>query len=160
MRRAFRVDKTTLAALDVVLGLYLQAEDRPEVPTLDLLAATPADLTARAEELLADLRPDAPDGWSGQVATGRATVGGGAFSNSEIESRLVQWHGPKEELEACHRLLRQGDPALVGRMGQEGLGLDLRTLQAAEVPLAATAMRRAWRLLTGSVEPGGGSDGS
>ena len=160
MRRALRVDKTTLAALDAVLSIYLRAEDRPQVPTLDLLAAAAPELTERAEKLLAELRPDAPDGWTGTVATGRATVGGGAFSTAEIESRLVQWHGPKEELEACHRLLRQGDPALVGRMGHDGLGLDLRTLQTAELPLAAAAMRRAWRLLTGSVEPEGGSDGS
>ena len=74
----------------------------------------PEERRRHHEELLAELAADTPAGWQGAVVEGRATVGGGAFSTAEIESRLVQWRGPKDELEACHRLLRGGDPALVG----------------------------------------------
>ena len=147
MRRAFRVDKTTLAALDEVLSLYLRAEDRPEVPTLELLGTTPAELEVRADRMLDELRSHAPAGWSGEVVIGRSSVGGGAFSTVEIESRLVLWSGPKKDLEACHRLLRRGDPALVGRMGQDGLGVDVRTVPTAELPLVVEAFRQAWAQL-------------
>lgn len=147
MRRAFRVDKTTLAALDAVLSLYLAAEGRPAIATLDRLALTLDELQERAERLLDALAGDAPAGWNGRVAPGRSSVGGGSFSDVSIESRLVLWEGPKEELEACHRSLRCGDPALVGRMNQDGLAVDVRTIDESELELVAAAFRSAWSAL-------------
>ncbi len=144
MRRAFRVDKTTLAALDAVLSEYLKATGRPEVPTLDQLGATLDTLQARAETLLAGLEPLAPVGWRGEVVPGRSSVGGGSFSTANIESRLVQWRAPKAELEAVHRRLRLGEPALVGRMNNDGLAVDVRTLRDRELPLVIEAFTGAW----------------
>ncbi|RKZ16393.1 L-seryl-tRNA(Sec) selenium transferase [bacterium] len=158
MRRAFRVDKMTLAALDAVLGLYLEAEDLPAIPTLRMLAATTAELEERAGILLRELEPLAPAGWRGAVVPAEGSVGGGAFSSARIASRLVLWTAPKVELEKCHRLLRTGDPALVGRMGQDGLGVDLRTLSAEELPLVVTTFQRAWNLLTTGDQQLGGSE--
>jgi hypothetical protein len=40
--------------------------------------------------------------------------------------------------------LRGGDPALVGRMNQDGLAVDVRTIPDAEFPLVVAAFRRAW----------------
>jgi L-seryl-tRNA(Ser) seleniumtransferase len=144
MRRAFRVDKTALAALDAVLGRYLAAENRPRIPTLDQLAATLDDLADRAERLLAGLAEFAPANWSGRVAAGQSSVGGGSFSTTSIESRLLLWEGPKAELEVCHQRLRRGDPALVGRMNQDGLAVDVRTIGEDELPLVEQAFRQAW----------------
>lgn len=144
MRRAFRVDKTTLAALDAVLTVYLEAEGRPDIPTLNQLGATLEELQERAQALLALLAPLAPKTWRGEVRPGFSSVGGGSFSTTQIESRLVHFEGPKDELEACHQKLRMGDPALVGRMNQEGLAVDVRTLTAEEGDLVVAAFRQAW----------------
>ena len=147
MRRAFRVDKTTLAALDAVLSLYLAGREETEVPTVRQLALGLDELEERAVRLLDLMRPAAPAGWQGTVAPGRSSVGGGSFSCSSVESRLVQWTGPKEELEACHQQLRRGDPALVGRMNQDGLAVDVRTIDEDELELAAQAFAEAWAFL-------------
>ena len=147
MRRAFRVDKTTLAALDAVLTLYLEAEGRPDIPTLGQLGATLEELQQRAEGLLDRLAPLAPKNWQGEVRPGFSSVGGGSFSTTQMESRLVHFTGPKEELEACHQRLRMGDPALVGRMNQEGLAIDVRTLPTAEQDLVVAAFAGAWSSL-------------
>jgi L-seryl-tRNA(Ser) seleniumtransferase len=144
MRRALWVDKTTLAALDAVLTTYLASDGRPPLPTLDQLALTVEELADRAEKLLAELAPAAPAGWTGAVVPGMSSVGGGTFSTTSITSRLVQWTGPKDRLEACHQLLRMGDPALVGRMNQDGLAVDVRTLEPSEMPLVVAAFRGAW----------------
>jgi L-seryl-tRNA(Ser) seleniumtransferase len=144
MRRAFRVDKTTLAALDAVLSAYLAASDRPAVPTLDMLGSGPAELQSRAERLLGELAPLAPAGWRGEIVAGRSSVGGGSFSTASIASRLVRWQAPKAELEAVHRRLRCGDPALVGRLNNEGLAVDVRTLREEELPLVVAAFAAAW----------------
>jgi len=148
MRRAFRVDKTTLAALDAVLTEYLMAEERPPVPTLDRLAASLDYLQEKAERLLSELTRSAPKGWSGAVTPGRSSVGGGSFSTVSIESRLVQWKADKQQLETCHQRLRAGDPALVGRMNQDGLAVDVRTITEEELPLVVAAFRAAWTDLT------------
>lgn len=156
MRRAFRVDKTTLAALDATLTLYLQAEDVPAIPTLQQLGADLEQLQTKAEDLLRRLAPAAPAGWSGRVVAGRSSVGGGSFSTTTIESRLVMWDAPKAQLERTHLELRRGDPALVGRMNQEGLAVDVRTLPAEEIELVVEAFVGAWRRAIG----GRGQDGA
>jgi L-seryl-tRNA(Ser) seleniumtransferase len=145
MRRAFRVDKTTMAAADAVLSLYLAAEDLPPVPTLELLARSEPELETAAGRLARDLQPDAPPGWEGSVAAGESSVGGGSFSSAALPTRLLLWRGPKAELEVCHAALRNQDPALVSRMNQDGLAVDLRTVREEEIPLVAEAFRRAWR---------------
>jgi len=144
MRRAFRVDKTTLAALDAVLTRYLVAEDRPALPTLDQLAMSLDQLEKKADRLLSELVSLAPAGWTGAVVPGRSSVGGGSFSTASIESRLVQWKADKAQLEGCHQRLRMGDPALVGRMNQDGLAVDVRTITDEELPLVIAAFKAAW----------------
>lgn len=149
MRRALRVDKTTLAAMDAVLTLYLEAEDLPALPTLANLARPVADLEAAAACLREALAPAAPAGWSPRVVAADASVGGGSFSEASLPTVLLQWTGPHAQLEAVHRLLRDGEPALVARLTQDGLGLDLRTLLPEELDLAAAALIAAWRRLDG-----------
>ncbi len=144
MRRAFRVDKTTLAALDSVLTTYLRAVALPAVPTIEVMAQSEAVLQKRAEELLSKLKAHAPSSWHGKVVPGNSSVGGGSFSNCSVPSRLVLWEAPKGELEACNTLLRKGDPALLGRMNQDGLALDIRTIFAAEETLVIEAFQKAW----------------
>lgn len=144
LRRALRVDKLTLAALDAVLTLHLEAAGRPALPTLDALALPLEELQARAEALLAGLAPAAPAGWRGAVAAGEGSVGGGSFSAASLPTRLLVWSAPKAELERAHAALRRGEPAVVARLNQEGLALDLRTVAEAELPLVAAALRAAW----------------
>lgn len=148
MRRAFRVDKTTLAALDAVFCLYLAAEGQPDIPTLNRLGASLDELQEKAENLREMLLPGAPQGWLAQVCPGWSSVGGGSFSTTRIESRLVLFTGPKEQLEACHQKLRTGNPALVGRMNQQGLAVDVRTIAATEMELVVEAFAAAWAALT------------
>lgn len=148
MRRAFRVDKTTLAALDSVLSLYLESSGCPEVPTLQQLGSNLETLGDRASRLLNKLERKAPKGWQGAVVSGRSSVGGGSFSDTKLESRLVQFTGPKDELEVCHQALRLGDPALVGRMNQAGLAVDVRTISEEEIDLTVQAFTAAWDSLS------------
>jgi L-seryl-tRNA(Ser) seleniumtransferase len=147
MRRTFRGDKTTLAALDAVLTLYLEAEDVPALPTLQHLARSMTDLQQAAADLQAELRGDRPEGWSDQVVSGTATVGGGSFSAVEVPTCILLWKAPHPQMEAVHRALRTGEPAVVARMSQEGIGIDLRTVAPQEYPLLAGALRDSWRRL-------------
>lgn len=151
MRRALRVDKTTLAALDAVMCQYLLAEGQPDIPTLNNLGNSLANLEQRAEGLKTKLEDKAPRSWSAEVVSGQSSVGGGSFSNTSIESRLLLWTGPKTELEACHQYLRTADPALVGRMNQDGLAVDVRTIADEEIEMVVVAFVAAWSRLKTSL---------
>lgn len=144
LRRAVRVDKTTLAALDAVLTAHLAATSLPDLPAVAMLAAPDAQLRDRAARLGELVAPGLPAGWSAAVERGVSSVGGGAYSTAELPTWLLRLQGPRDELEACHARLRGQDPAVLARLNQDGLVIDPRTLAEDETALVAAALARAW----------------
>ncbi len=144
LRRALRVDKLTLAACDGVLTHYLADEAPAAVPTLALIARGLAELEAMAGRACDALAPHTPPGWTAEIVPAEASVGGGSFSDAVLPTRLLRWRGPKAELERCHVLLRRSDPALLARIGQDGLALDFRALTEEDVELSVAVVREAW----------------
>lgn len=144
LRRAVRVDKTLLAALDGVLTAYLAATGLPELPALHALAQAPARLQERAERLAVALAARAPRGWRVSVQADASSVGGGTYATAMMETRLVVLDAPRAELEACHQRLRRQDPAVVARLNQSGLAVDPRTLADDEESMLVDAFACAW----------------
>lgn len=143
MRRAFRVDKTTLAALDGVLVHYLAGDAATAVPTLMQVARRGDEVERLAEALRARLAPEAPPHWRSEIVDGRAQVGGGCSAEAELPTRLLLWRGPHEELERRHATLRGGDPAVLCRISAQGLAFDPRSLRDEDLDVIATAWRQA-----------------
>ena len=136
LMRALRCDKLTLAALEATLRLYRDpAQLRQAVPALSMLAASPAEIGDRAARLLALL----PEGM-GEIIEGTSLVGGGSLPGAVLPTRLIALHGPAE---ALAKRLRLGRPAVMGRIAQDRLLLDLRTVAEAELPALAEALRAA-----------------
>jgi L-seryl-tRNA(Ser) seleniumtransferase len=144
LRRAVRVDKSTLAALDAVLTAYLAATALPDLPAIAALAAPDARLRGQAERLLDLVAPRLPGGWSAGVEQGVSSVGGGAYSTAELPTWLLRLQGPRAEMEACHARLRGQDPAVLVRLNQDGIAVDPRTITDDELPLVAAAFAEAW----------------
>jgi L-seryl-tRNA(Ser) seleniumtransferase len=129
LTRALRVDKGTLAALEVTLRLTLDpAVARAQIPTLRMLAADPDTLRARADALAAAL--DGVVGCAVRVAPGSSVVGGGTFPGVELPGWTVRVapHPGRPEASSLARALRVGDPAVVGRVEDGELVLDPRTV--------------------------------
>ena len=120
------------------------AEDLPPLPTLQNLARPISELEQAARDLADELVPRLPAGWSAGTVEATAKVGGGSFSEAEVPTRLLQFTGPRDQLERVHQFLREGDPAVVARISQDGLGLDLRSIAPHEYPLAVSALGAAW----------------
>ncbi len=144
LRRAVRVDKSTLAALDAVLTAYLDATSLPDVPAIAALAVPAARLRGQAERLGELAAPRLPAGWSLAVEADTSSVGGGAYSTTELPTWLLRLRGPHAELEACHARLRAQDPAVLARLSQDGLAFDPRALADGEIELVAGALAEAW----------------
>jgi L-seryl-tRNA(Ser) seleniumtransferase len=136
--RALRVDKLTLSALEATLRLYLEPERAlREIPVLAMLCAAPAQFVAGAQAVARALREG---GLDADVAATKASVGGGAFPTAEIASSAVVLSGNAEAAEAR---LRGGEPAVIGRIADGKLLLDLRSVQEREDATLSRAILKA-----------------
>lgn len=149
--RAFRVDKMTLAALEAVLRLHLDAERASEsIPALRALRAGPDAVEERARRALGSV--DAPGGVRIEVASLAGRVGGGAYPGFELPSAgwIVTGVDPEMLDEAC----RSGDPPLVGRIREGAYVVDFRTILPGQEDAVARVVGRA---LEGLAGPGSGA---
>jgi L-seryl-tRNA(Ser) seleniumtransferase len=130
LKRALRLDKARLAALEAVLRLY-QAPDRlaERLPALRLLVRDPDGIRATAERVAAALRRLLPDR-DIAVEACRSQIGSGALPVDLLASFAVTVAGAGlEALAAAWRGLAR---PVLGRIGQHRLWLDCRCLEAAD----------------------------
>ncbi len=140
LARALRCDKLQLAALDWTLRALLSDDAFRRIPTLRMLTEPPERLAARAAEL-ARLARGAGHA-KVQVVAEPSRVGGGSLPELELPSYAVRID-PEQGAEALARALRGGDPPLIGRIRDDALLLDVRTLAPDEIELASRALRDA-----------------
>jgi L-seryl-tRNA(Ser) seleniumtransferase len=147
LMRAFRLDKMTLAALEATLRLYLHEERAlQEIPGLRMLGMAPTELQQRAEAVADRLRE------LGELATVNvredvAFVGGGSLPDQAMKTYVVEIQARAvSDVELAYRL-RTGDPAVVGRLRDGKVVLDLRTVFPRQQEALIDAVRQA---LTGS----------
>ncbi len=123
--RALRVDKVTLAGLEATLRLYRDPDGaRAAIPTLRMLGAEATDLKTRAVELRDAL---AEDGVMTEVVATRGAVGGGTYPGVELDSWAVEL-APIGGAEPLAVALRDGSPPVIGRIVDDALRLDVRTV--------------------------------
>ena len=142
LTRALRIDKLTLAALQATLLSY--ASDRgaqQDVPTLRSLLAPLADIEARARRLWTGLQ--GTSGAEFELVPGTATAGGGSFADLELPSFEVRVRVPGVRGSELLARLRTGEPAVVGRVKDDWVGLDVRCVADDEIESLASAVRAA-----------------
>ncbi|MCB9683333.1 MAG: L-seryl-tRNA(Sec) selenium transferase [Alphaproteobacteria bacterium] len=130
--RALRVDKAILAALDATLLLHLQGRATPVDAMLD---ADPEALATRAQVLATGLRAR---GAVVKVVALTGVVGGGALPETPVPSSglALTVRSP----DGAARALRTGQPAIVARIHDDRLVLDLRTVDPADDPTLAARL--------------------
>jgi len=143
LMRAFRLDKMTLAALETTLRLYLHEERAlQEVPGLRMLGMPLAELCRRAESVAGRLREVAGVD-SVVVREDVAFVGGGSLPDQAMKTYVVELEARGlSDAELAYRL-RTGTPAVVGRLRDGKLVLDLRTVFPQQEEVLVEAVRRA-----------------
>ena len=125
--RLVRPGKLTLIALEATLQAWARDPSGGLVPAARLLVRTEDELRGAAEALAARLRALEAE-WDVSVAPTRSAPGGGALPAMALPSYAVSVHDPHRSEEALAAALRDGDPAVVGRLEGGRLLLDLRTL--------------------------------
>jgi L-seryl-tRNA(Ser) seleniumtransferase len=147
LARALRVDKMTLAGLEVTLRLYREGRAE-EIPLWRMLHADPEELFRRASRLRARVRQAlvAAGVTRADLGTRRETapVGGGSLPGVELATAVL-WVRPPSGLstaEAEYRL-RHGSPLVVARISDDALVFDVRTVAPTEERALAAALAQA-----------------
>jgi L-seryl-tRNA(Ser) seleniumtransferase len=136
--RAMRVDKLTIGALEATLRLYLDpARARKEIPVLSMLTSPAEDLQRRGVSIAESL---GARGIRSIVEATAASVGGGAFPTAQIPSFALRLEGSAGEID---RRLRKGALPVIGRVSEDRLLLDLRSVLPGEDTLLTEAVIRA-----------------
>jgi L-seryl-tRNA(Ser) seleniumtransferase len=144
LMRAFRLDKMTLAALEATLRLYLNEElALREVPVLRMLGTLLTELRRRAEALAERLR-GAPGLASVRAAEDVAYVGGGSLPDQTMKSWVVEVEAASLSDEELARRLRLGTPAVMARLRDGKLILDVRTIFENQESLLVEAVHKAF----------------
>lgn len=134
LKRALRIDKARLAALEATLKLY-RDPDRlaSRLPTLRLLTRRPDDIAAMASRLRPAMQERLGDGFTVDVVKCESEIGSGALPRQTIPSaglaiRPIAARGAGRLLAGLAASLRRLPVPVIGRIANDGLILDLRCL--------------------------------
>jgi L-seryl-tRNA(Ser) seleniumtransferase len=143
LMRAFRLDKMTLAALEATLRIYLNEEAAlRDVPVLRMLGAPLTELRQRAEALANRLR-EVPGLADVHVAEDVAYVGGGSLPDQAMKTWVVEvTSAALSDADLAYRL-RIGAPAVMARVRDGKLVLDMRTVFSEQDEILIQALRKA-----------------
>jgi L-seryl-tRNA(Ser) seleniumtransferase len=124
LARAMRPDKATLAGVAATLGLYRAGRAVDAIPVWTMIAQAPAAIRARADAVATALGgPPIAEGIPVE-----STVGGGSLPGDTLPSFAVAVRS-----RSAARLLaalRRGEPAVIGRIAENRVILDLRTVDS------------------------------
>ncbi len=124
--RAFRVDKLTYAALEATLFQYL-SEDTVSIPVERMLGVRPDELMQRCRKVTEQI--SSPN-FVLDVVPVSSLVGGGTAPKAILQSCAISIrHGSLNAAELLASL-RKLDPPIIGRIADDMVLLDLRTVPA------------------------------
>jgi L-seryl-tRNA(Ser) seleniumtransferase len=142
LARCVRLDKMTLAALEVTLRLYLDEERLfAEVPTIRMLTMKATEAKRRAEGLAGAIRDACGDAYAVSTAADVSRAGGGSLPMEDIPTTVVVLDPAHVSATVLEERLRLSDPAVIARIKDGKLLLDPRTLRADEEPEVVAALR-------------------
>jgi L-seryl-tRNA(Ser) seleniumtransferase len=137
LARAVRIDKVRLAGLAATLVHYLKEEATAKIPVWRMISAPLEEVERRAELWVKTL------GKLAQVVPGETMVGGGSLPGGSLPTRLVTIggvSGRKQLARIISQRLRLGAVPVVGRINEDVLLLDPRTVLPEEDELVLRAL--------------------
>jgi L-seryl-tRNA(Ser) seleniumtransferase len=134
MKRAVRVDKIRLAAIEATLRLYRDPDRLTEnLPTFRYLSRTQTDIRAQAERLAGQVAAAIGPDFNVSIANCSSQIGSGALPRETIPSAaltitLVNTRGSGRALAGLAASFRRLPVPTLGRIEENALMLDLRCL--------------------------------
>jgi L-seryl-tRNA(Ser) seleniumtransferase len=140
LNRALRIDKFTIAALEATLYAYEAGTALETIPTLRMLTEPLVSIRRRALKVLARTGPGALRALGAAVIEASSQVGGGALPTVELPSAVIALGTRELPAEGLDEALRTGHPPVLGRLLDDRLLLDCRTVLPTDVPALAARL--------------------
>ena len=138
LARAMRPDKVTLRGVAATLGLYRAGLATSQIPVWVMIATPVSELRARAERVASQV------GAAATVLEMASTVGGGTLPGETIPSVGLAVSSPSPD--GLLAQIRQcGRPAVIGRIEDDRVLLDLRTVHPEQDRRLAATVKVALR---------------
>jgi L-seryl-tRNA(Ser) seleniumtransferase len=130
VKRALRLDKGRIAALEAVLRLYLDPDRlRERLPTLRLLTRPVAEIGALAERVRPVVQDFVGDKARVDVADCSSQVGSGSLPVDRLPSAGLRISSSSVKPAAIAKALRALPVPVIGRIHDDAVWLDLRCLE-------------------------------
>jgi L-seryl-tRNA(Ser) seleniumtransferase len=145
--RALRVDKLTIAALEVTLNAYLRSAWE-DIPAQRMIRLTAEELQQRAENFLRHVRSLLPSSDAKmEVADGFSLAGGGSTPDQSLPSRIIRISSPQYAAAKLEQRLRRpaSGVSVIARVEANRVILDLRTVFPEQQPQLAESLAAALR---------------
>ena len=129
LTRALRLDKMTIAAMEGTFLLYRNREKlESQLPFLKMLSRSPDSIFQRTKRFIAAIKEKAGKNINLEIIEGTSRIGGGAFPDTDIPTFLLRIIPLKASVDEMYQKLLSGNPPIIGRIYQDSLVLDLRTV--------------------------------
>ena len=135
LTRAFRIDKFTATILEMIFHEYLNEEDAiKNIPVLSLITKDIKEIEESANKLYEKLS-DIKDVANVEIEDTLSQIGGGSLPTERIKSKCVTIMPKNISTAALEEKLRQGENPVVGRISDDKLILDMRTVLEDEIDI-------------------------
>jgi L-seryl-tRNA(Ser) seleniumtransferase len=124
--RALRVDKLIYAALEATLLAYVR-RDYDAVPTLRMMQMSKDEIARRAEAVVGKIGSVRAQ-LTAELIDGESLLGGGSAPSSKLPTTVIALRCYSLSANELAARLRTSDPAVIARVEEERVLLDLRTV--------------------------------
>jgi L-seryl-tRNA(Ser) seleniumtransferase len=145
--RALRVDKLTIAALEVTLNAYLRSAWE-EIPAQRMIRLAVAELQQRAENFVRRVQSLLPSSDAKmEIADGLSLAGGGSTPDQSLPSKIIRVSSARYPAAKLEQRLRRPprDISVIARVEENRVILDLRTVFPEQEPQLAASLAAALR---------------
>ncbi|WP_300349195.1 L-seryl-tRNA(Sec) selenium transferase [Clostridium sp.] len=141
LTRALRVDKFTLAALEITLKHYLNEKEAIEkIPTLHMMTLSSEKIKKRAERFVC-MTKSLNSYYDFSIEEGFSTVGGGAMPDSKLETYLVKIISKNINEVNLEKELRAYETPIITRVYNGSVYIDFRTILEKDYEVIFNALK-------------------
>lgn len=132
--RALRVDKMIYAALEATLEIYRRETTSEEIPIWQMLSMTEVVIKERIENFAQNLHQKRGENHFLQltIIEGNSVIGGGSAPMTQLKTSLLALRHEKMSAAKLEKELRLSKPAIITRILEDKVLIDLRTVSESE----------------------------